>query len=133
MKVGHETPINGTAARVMGRGESFEFTGHPTTTDSSLPHETRPIPDDYRLNGDFVDFTGQQIGRMRVVGLAVKKGGRWVCKCHCGAYVLRKASALRGPLAGQSPCDQCYLLAVAKRNEFQRRTGIEKFTSEFLV
>ena len=133
MKAGHELPINATAARVMARGESFYCRPCETTVDSSLPIETRPIPADYRMNPDFVDFTGKQIGRVKVMGLAAAKSGRWVCKCRCGSYVLRRASALRGERAGSSPCDQCYLLAVSKRNEFQRRTGIERFTEEFLA
>lgn len=124
MKVGHETPINGTAARVMARGEHYEFKALETTVCSQVPLPTRQLE-----HG--ADLSGCALGRLRVIGLSDSVRGRWVCRCSCGNYVLQKAIAIK-KAAPDSACPQCYLLALARRADFMRRTGRHRETWEFM-
>jgi hypothetical protein len=133
MKFGNERPINGNAARVdFSRGEHFDYQPHARSSDSALPLPIRPITPELIANPQFQDLTGMTIGRLRVVGLSAEKTGRWVCRCVCGAYVLRKAIGLKTGSTASAPCDQCYLLALAKKQDVFRRTGKQKGTEDFL-
>ncbi|MCO7563552.1 hypothetical protein NJI34_00225 [Pseudomonas sp. S 311-6] len=125
MKPGFETPINGTAARVIARGESFEYRPLESEVCSSTP---LPIK---LASADLQDLTGTKFGRLTVVGYSADKSRRWVCRCSCGNYVLRRTKAVE-QAAPDSACPQCYLLAVSKRQEFIRRTGKERHTREFM-
>ena len=126
MKAGHETPANATAARVVARGESFEYRTHAGCQDSPLPLPTMPVPN----NGTLPDLTGSRVGHLRVIGFSAERNGRWVCRCDCGMYTLRKTSALRKGTA--APCDQCYLMAASKARAHNVRTGDNKRGGEFL-
>lgn len=126
MMQGHERPVNASAARVVSRGENFQYKGLETEICSPTPlalNESRP---------DGEDFTGARFGRLTVVGWIGEGKGKWSCKCICGNYVVRRAKAIR-QAAEDSSCQQCYLMAVSKKKEFLRRTGIERHTREFLL
>ncbi len=125
MKPGFENPINGTAARVIARGESFAYRQLESEVCSSTPLPLKPLPDNME------DLTGTKFGRLTVVGPSAGKGGRWVCRCSCGNYVHRRTKAVE-QAAQDSACPQCYLLAVSKRADFIRRTGKERHTREFM-
>lgn len=126
MKPGFETPINGTAARVIARGESFEYRPLESEVCSSMPLPLKPLPENVTE-----DLAGTKFGRLTVVGYSADKGRRWVCRCLCGNYVLRRTKAVE-QAAQDAACPQCYLLAVSKRHEFTRRTGKERHTREFM-
>jgi len=126
MKPGHERPVDATAARVLARGESFEYRQLVSEVCSALPLPTRPVP------AEVEDMTGIKFGRLLVVGLHEGTKKRWVCRCACGNYVMRRIAAIKGA-APDSACPQCYLMAVSKRHEFIRRTGQQRHTREFLV
>jgi hypothetical protein len=132
MKAGHEIPVNSTAGRVMARGTHFEYKANENSSDSDLPLPTREIDEAVASNPSFVNLSGMVIGRLKVVGLSTKKR-RWVCRCSCGRYVLRKALALTSGSAASAPCDQCYLLALAKKHDLLRRTGKIRNTEEFIL
>lgn len=132
MRVGHDIPVNATASRVMSRGEHFEYRPHADSSDSDLPLPTRQLTDELRANPAFRDLTGLAVGRLKVIGLS-EKPKRWVCRCSCGRYVLRKAVALISGTAASAPCDQCYLLAISKKRDLVRRTGKIRSTEEFLA
>jgi len=119
-------PVNKVAARVVANGESFEFRALPTEVCSGLPLPTRSVPDGIE------DLSDRKFGRLTVVGLSAELRGRWVCRCTCSNYVIRRSAAVR-QAAPDSSCPQCYLLAVAKRHEFIRRTGKERPTREFMA
>lgn len=133
MKPGNATPINGTAARVIAAGESFNYRPVEYSRDSVLPLPVREITDDVRANPCFRDLTGQRMGRIAVIGLAEGVNGRWVCRCACGVYLIRKTPALTPKHTSAHACDQCYLLARSKAKEFLRRTGKHRETQEFLA
>lgn len=136
MKPGHETPVNATAAKVVAKGEGFDFKQDSTIVCSPLPLPTEPIPDLLRNTPAFIDFTGLKIGRLTVIGLSSKKiskHARWVCKCVCGNYCLRKSKTLKAPPDQViQVCAQCQLLAAHKVKELTRRTGQTTRTKEFL-
>lgn len=132
MQAGNERPINGTAARVMARGESFEFTENEYISDSCMPLPTREITPEMLLNSSFTDLTGKVFGRFTVIGLSISRDSKWVCRCVCGTYILRKVKGLKDGGAANSPCNQCYRLAVLKKREYFRRTGKQLGTEDFL-
>ena len=119
-------PVNKVAARVVANGESFELRTLPTEVCSGLPLPTKPVP------GGVEDLSGRKFGRLTVIGLSADLRGRWVCRCTCSNYVIRRTAAVLNA-APDSSCPQCYLLAVAKRHEFIRRTGKERHTREFMA
>lgn len=126
MKAGHEVPANATAARVVARGESFEYRTQAWSQDSPLPLPTMPVPN----NGTLPDLTGSRVGRLRVIGYSADRKARWVCRCDCGMYTLRKTPALRNGTS--APCDQCYLLAASKARAHNAKTGDSKRGGDFL-
>lgn len=123
MKVGNEIPINKTAALVMSRGESFEFKVHESNICSPYPLPTVPI------HHNEIDLTGLRIGRLMVIGKS-EKAGLWVCRCVCGNYALKRTKPIK--IGTASACDQCWLMAAAKRNEYFQRTGIHRHAKDFL-
>lgn len=128
MKVGHEIPVNATAARVMARGESFEYRTQEWCVDSPMPLPIKPIPAE--AISTLPDLAGLRVGRLRVIGYSADRKARWVCRCGCGMYTLRKTPALRKGAA--APCDQCYLLAASKARAHNARTGENKHGGDFL-
>ena len=128
MKVGHETPVNSTAARVLARGESFEYRTQDWSSDSSLPLLVMPPPVDAQPN--LPNLTGLRVGRLKVIGFSANRNARWVCRCDCGMYTLRKTSALRRGTA--APSDQSYFLAASRARDHNARAGDSKHGGDFL-
>ena len=125
MKVGHEKPVDQTAALVVSRGEHFEYVQLGSELCTPLPPHTKPV------ESDEDNLAGIKFGRLTVIGRHDAGKIRWVCRCVCGNYVLRRPVAIQAA-AHDSACPQCYLMAVSKRNEYIRRTGKEKHTREFM-
>lgn len=128
MKIGHEVPVNTTAGLVISSGESHDYVQSLGSPDYPLPLPVAraPLPE----CPNFVDLTGRRVGRLAVIGLSADKRGRWVCRCACGMYTLRTAKALKNGIA--APCTQCYKLAMAKKSDYFRRTGIHREVEDFL-
>lgn len=132
MKQGHEKPVDRVAARVVfARGEHHSFKEIEGSVNSSLPLETRYPTAQECGQPTFQDFTGTKFGRLIVLGISRDVKARWVCKCVCGNYVLRKTPAVKGA-AADACCDQCARLAYAKRTDYLSRTGKKLELSEFL-
>lgn len=131
MKAGYEKPIDAVAARVVARGEQFEYRADPSSLDSDLPLAVRPIPEATRASPSFKNYTGERFGRFTVLGLSADRKGRWVCRCVCGRYSMRSSSAI-GNAAEDACCDQCYLQAVSRRHEHIRRSNQDCETKDFL-
>lgn len=132
MKAGYEKPVDAVAARVVARGEQFEYRANVTSLDSDLPLPIKPIPDAARLNPSFKDYTGERFGRFTVLGLSADRKARWVCRCVCGRYGMRSSNAIAAA-APDSCCDQCYLQAVSRRHEHLRHSTKDRSTKDFLV
>ena len=109
--------INGTAARVLAKGEHFTSSKKVLTADSETPLPLRPIP----LNME--DLRGEKFGRFTVLGAAAHHKGRWVVRCACGMYTLRTTKAVKNPANTVDCCEQCRHLRYLKNSDFFRRTG----------
>ncbi len=131
MKQGHERPVDRVAARVVSRGESYEFRPSAGAVNSDLPLPVRKPTVGEIATSTFLDLSGRKLGRLTVIGLSATTPARWVCRCICGIYALRTSKAIKAA-ASDACCDQCHLLAVAKRKDFVRRTGKHVECSEFL-
>lgn len=103
-------PVDSTAELVIRDGEHWE----PRITDAQ--HDSpNPIHTAWRPPGA-KDVTGLRVGRLTVVGYWGRNsnGGkgtgarhRWVVRCDCGMYSVRRVTSLQKSLtAGRSDCCQ---------------------------
>ena len=127
MKVGHERPINSTAAAVTSNGQHHEYKATHLIYDSPFPMPTW-LPG----NPNFIDMTGQRFGRLTVFGYSKEFPHKWVCRCACGMYCIRKTKALTSTTHPVIPCHQCYRLAAKKKSEYFKATGRDSEISQFL-
>jgi hypothetical protein len=127
MKNGFDIPVNAVAARVLSVGERHEYAATAIIYDSPFPMPTW-IPD----QPSFKNLTGLKVGRLTVIGYSSEFKRRWVCRCACGMYCLRKSKGLTSTENPVLPCHQCYRLAVRKKSDFFKRTGKLSEISEFL-
>ena len=117
-------PVNKTAAMVVGKGFCFESKKKIQTQESDFPF---PLVMDFE--GE--DITSKKTGRLTVIGLlddglSINNGlmnRKWVTKCVCGKYVIRRGRALLNPKNTQDRCERCRELAFLKREDVKRRTG----------
>lgn len=117
-------PIDKTAALVTSPGVHYEPDLSATgRADSELPIQTTQVP--FRAR----DLTGLKFGRFTVIGFHSKKknstGGvkfqRWVVKCACGIYSVRRGNAILSNKDPNESCDRCFHLRTV-----QFRAGIRK-------
>jgi len=109
-------PINKVAARVVGRGESYDCPKKIQNIESDVP-----IPIRATLSGE--DLTGRRQGRLTAIGLARDHKGLWVMRCDCGRYCLRRAKAVKNVENWGDRCEHCRHLAYLQKAELFRRTG----------
>lgn len=129
------TPINKTAALVISKGTHYE----PDCKIQVKEFDSPPMMLDRRhfpKNPNFVDLTGKEKGRFRVVGLlAGSKLNQWVVRCSCGKYTTRTTKSIKSVDLNESAnfdaCRECKHLAFLKRNEHWRRTGKDLPASMF--
>lgn len=114
-------PVNKTAALVVSKGFSFDFsTNHHHDSDMPLP--TRRPKRIELANPNFADLTGLQYGRLTVIGLSRDCLGRWVVRCSCGTYSVRKTKVVKKQSADDM-CEKCRTLEQRKRNYRYEKTG----------
>lgn len=93
-------PANKQAAMSLAKGEHFDEKLYVDVFDA--PPQMRPIP-----KTSPIDLTGVRVGRLVVVGLLAERArstqvknqrtARWVMRCDCGKYTIRKTRAIRAP------------------------------------
>lgn len=72
----------------------------------------RFIRDIERKAPGFIDHTGTRLGRLTVLGRAMKYAGNafggalWICRCDCGRFVARRHKAILKS-APDNACSQC--------------------------
>ena len=95
-------PSDKTAAVVGGKGVHYEFQpADATKVHSQVPLPTRIANGRDRGRPNFVDLTGAQIGRLKVVGISaeIKENDqnkiRWVVRCVCGTYEMRRSGYIK--------------------------------------
>lgn len=103
------SPINADAAKAASGGgeQPREF-----KSSSSLTSRT-PLPMLASITSG-IDYTGHKRGRLTVVGLLDKRkagvsgeGGRWVVRCACGLYEVRRAAFLLRGDEADCMCSVC--------------------------
>lgn len=126
-------PNGAVAGRVTGKGEHWTPARAmpPGLIHSASPLALRP----YRSSGGSLeDLRGQRIGRFTVVGLfddpVPSHGARWVVRCVCGDYEVRKTKALRAMRSNPrdeslgASADRCHnCQELARINWKYRREG----------
>jgi hypothetical protein len=110
-------PIDKTAAMVLAKGESFVSKKKIVAVHRDAPIKTKPTP----YNSE--DLTGAQFGSFTVCGLSVNHKGKWVVRCRCGRWSLRRAAAIKNPANEGDCCEECRQLVYLRRSEYFRRTG----------
>lgn len=118
------SPYDKTASMVAGRGVSFDWSPPPDIVHSETPIETRRSTHLENCNPTFVDLTGIKAGRLTVIGIAAgrdQEKHRWVVRCQCGDYELRRAKIIKqwaadGCTAGVM-CHECSYTQKLLRGE----------------
>lgn len=115
-------PINRQAAKVFDKGEQVEVKKSETYL-----HSRDPIPvvtDKVILNTFTKDLTGKKRGRFTVIGKARDIKGRWVVRCSCGNYEVRKAATLTREYLQEdtSRCLECRI-GFERRPESERKAN----------
>lgn len=116
-------PINKTAALVVSKGTEFVPMKRVLTMDSPNPIPTigtGRLP--YNIAKVVQGYIGKRRGRLVVVGLYSHQPMRYVMRCQCGTYTVRKSKTLRNE-ANYDMCEHCRHLMQLKRSEHWRRTG----------
>lgn len=125
-------PVNSTAARVLTGGEEYvpdKMIGNAADCDY-LP--VKPIAELHHLAAEEARrWQGHRFGRMTVVGYSADVPRRWVVRCACGVFTLRKLKAIKNPANVFDCCQHCHHLIFLKRQEHYRRTGKDKPFSYF--
>lgn len=103
-------PRNKTAALVV-YGKNYDeieisdesgYTKNVFWSESPFP-TIKPLPDELFKNESFLDFTNKKIGYFTVIGYLDKRyyifkskgSSRWVCRCKCGIYEIKRTEALK--------------------------------------
>jgi hypothetical protein len=123
----HETgpfaPADRVAARVMLPGVNYDpaFTRSQLTWDRPKlkPH---PYPGD-----DANNLTGRRFGRLVVLGYVdtdKRTGARWLVRCDCSMFTVRRSRALKGGQPDALRCNDCgYQLHLRRQAQYDK-TGV---------
>ncbi|SMB82342.1 hypothetical protein SAMN05660772_02066 [Pasteurella testudinis DSM 23072] len=125
-------PINKTAALVVSKGVHFEVENSNHDEFKKSPYPTwKKRPSSLFHNSDFEDLTGRKQGKLTVIGLLKGVYNKWVCRCICGNYTLRRAKAIRNINNKFDCCGECRKLAQVKRNYVYKTTGKDQDINNF--
>lgn len=115
-------PVDSVAARVLrSKGVKYVAHGDRQEVSQDTPIPTKPLPHTFRKEDD---LTGLTNGKLTVIGLARDTRARWVCRCACGNYALRKSKAIKTPHSNPPlSCVECYSFAKAKDRHNFKLTG----------
>lgn len=125
-------PINSTAARVVSVGTAYVPAKKVNGLEFANRPAMRPINRFDRAKPEFKDVTGQKHGRLVAIGLLDDVSTRWVARCGCGVYVVRKTRAMANPANDADGCAECLHVMYLKRFEQYRRTGKNAFLRDFV-
>jgi 5-methylcytosine-specific restriction protein A len=115
-EIAKRTPINRPTLNVASEGNHFSFDSkylNNVRSDIPLPITTR------QLSAGKEDMTGRVFGRLTVIGQADRPTNawgkmRWVVRCACGFYELRRSSGLREGRMEAQMCSACQQLEERK-------------------
>jgi len=94
--------------QVVGTIEGFKYKEERHHIISRFPLPTKSVPEQVKINPNFIDYTGFEVGSLKVLGMSRSVKKRWVVRCICGNYELRKSMALKfgGERSRCSVCDK---------------------------
>ena len=107
-------PINRQASKVFDKGEQVELR---TSQNYVCSKEPIPILTDEHLIAQFsVNITGVTRGRLTVIGKALDVKARWVVRCSCGNYELRRSKVMTQEFLPESAarCAECQIQLIGK-------------------
>ncbi len=110
-------PIDRTAAMVTQKGEHFKLTPQAHVIESRNPIPIRSA------DKNAEDFTGIIFGRFTVIGLSKDIKKRWVVKCVCGTYAVRRAKMIRKAREDDG-CYECREMEYIKRIRADRLNNV---------
>lgn len=103
-------PVDRTASRVTSTGEHYEpEVSKANAYDSDLPIVVLVTP--YHID----NLVGKRTGRLTVIGYhgaRINSAGevihhRWVVRCDCGRWTVRRSRAIKSPKVADDCCDTC--------------------------
>jgi hypothetical protein len=100
---------------VVGRGERYRNEPSVVNVCTESPPKLKPLPP------NATNLAGLRFGRFRVVGMQAGVSGRWVVRCDCGNYEIRRAKAILNPDNWGDRCTYCRNKAF-ERKEYERTT-----------
>lgn len=110
-------PVDQTAARVTSSGEHYEpDVPKSNAYDSDLPIAIAPC----HPRAD--NLIGRRVGRLTVIGYHGPRlngkgeviSHRWVMRCDCGMWTVRRARAIKNPKCAEDCCDKCSYVRSVK-------------------
>lgn len=133
MSIAAYSPINRTAALVVSKGVHYEMNSKIQVKEYVGP-PLMVAKNDMPKSSGFIDLTGKQKGRLKVIGLMTEDISRWVVRCVCGTYTTRSAKSIKSVEKNHNAiydaCRECMHVAYRKREEIYRRTGKDVNLSE---
>lgn len=110
-------PVDSTAGRVVRPGEHY----HPDKTIDAVMSET-PIPVKPVSKKVAGRIIGQRQGSLVVIGSARDYENRWVVRCDCGQYTIRRSKSINNPNNSDDCCEYCRHMLWQRRVDEQRRS-----------
>jgi hypothetical protein len=114
------TPINRQTAMIMAGGEkpmlpnkNEHFRSH------GRPEVFNQIPKFIKQAG-WRDLTNIKFGRFTIIGLKKDNVSRWVARCSCGVFELKKAKAIKSKLNDLDMCNVCRKFEYLKKGRNSR-------------
>ena len=129
--VAASTPLDATASAVRdGSGEIYEV-----RVPAHIAHFIAPPRPQMDRPDDVEDLTGIQRGRFTVIRYhsPAKDGGKWLVRCACGDYELRRAKAIRRGDDQDMSCFCCVHTDTLRRRGSSQNTSARRRQDEALL
>lgn len=123
------TPIDQIAANVVSTGTHFNCDFARAPRDQREPYATRAVPPSPTA-AVTKSVIGKRYGRMEIIGLARDVKDRWVVRCACGMYSLRRFAAIRNPNNNNDCCGECLYKAKIVQAHASLASGKKKEISD---
>ncbi len=112
----NKIPINKTTALVAGRGVGYVCAKNIVHAHWETPPATLPL-----MQG-MPDLKDKKCGLLTVVGLYRrgdgKGGSRWLVRCVCGRYTVRRSATITNSKDPNDCCEECRQLLYTKRHQY---------------
>ena len=118
------TAVNKNTAMAMSGGANYE-PAYKDVSHIEFFKEKPPIPKIPKLSSQIREQAKKHIGerRSRLVVVAwFGAGGRWLCRCDCGYYIVRKLSFLEKK-DNFDACLECRFVIQKRRHNHWLTTG----------